>query len=113
MSTVQDTEKLKQLIINTLENLKAINITVISVAHLTTITDYMIICTGTSVRQVKALANNVITATKLAGFSAKSEGEQEGEWMLVDSGDVVAHIMLPKTRDFYNLEGLWQIDEKT
>ena len=109
----KSTEELKNVIINSLEDLKAINITVIPVSHLTTITDYMIICNGTSARHIKAMANNVITDVKAAGFSEKLEGEQDSEWILIDSGDVITHIMLPKTRDFYNLEGLWQTDEKT
>jgi len=113
LSNINHTEELKQLVISALEDLKAIDISVIPVSHLTTITDYMIICTGTSARHVKALANSVATKVKQAGFNEKSEGEQDSEWILTDMGDVIAHIMLPKTRDFYNLEGLWQTDEET
>ncbi len=113
LSIAENTENLKEIIIEALEDLKAINIVVIPVAHLTTITDYMVICSGTSARHIKAIANNVITNINKAGFSESLEGEEDSEWLLIDANDVIVHIMLPKTRDFYNLEGLWQTDEKT
>lgn len=113
LSIAENTENLKAIIVNALEDLKAINIVIIPVAHLTTITDYMIICSGTSARHIKAIANNVITNLKKADFAEKLEGEEDSEWLLIDANDIIVHIMLPKTRDFYNLEGLWQTDEQT
>ena len=107
-------KKLTQLtppIINkALEDVKATNILVIPVAKLTSITDHMIICTATSDRHGKALARSVIDAAAQAGVHATLEGEGDGEWILVDLGDAIVHIMLAKTRDYYNLEGLWLTD---
>ena len=102
-------ETLRDLAITALEEMKGIDIVVLDVQTLTTITDYMIICTGRSTRQVKALADNVSMKAKeqKAGF-VKMEGERESEWILVDLGDVVVHVMLPATRAFYSLEDLWE-----
>ena len=91
-----------------LEDLKATEIQVINVKKLTSITDYMIIATGNSTRHVKAIARNVDEQIKKHGFITLGiEGEQEGEWILLDINDVVVHIMLAKTREFYSLEKLW------
>ena len=106
--TVNTSKQLQAIVVTALEDLKGLDIKVIPVGKLTSITDYMIVCTGTSNRHVKALANNVIKDVKTNSGKAKSEGEESGEWILIDAGDVVAHIMLPQTRDFYNLEGLWE-----
>ena len=108
MTIKENSTVLKDLVITSLDDLKAVNITTLPVSHLTAVTDYMVICTGTSDRHVKALANNLVRELKDKGYSAKTEGEGEGEWILIDAGDAIVHIMLPKTRDFYNLEGLWQ-----
>lgn len=108
MSTKNPVEQLKNLVVNSLEDLKGIDIKILPVSHMTSLTDYMIICSGTSERHVKALANNVVVEAKKADFNVKSEGEKDGEWILLDLGDVIVHSMLSKTREFYNLEGLWQ-----
>ncbi len=101
-------EQLKKLVITALEDLKASNIKVLDVRGLSNVTDLMVIASGNSDRQVKALANNVIEEAKQKGHPPIGvEGEQVGEWALVDLGDVVVHIMLPTVRDFYNLEKLW------
>ncbi len=113
MSKSNSVEKLKDLVINALEDLKGLDIEVLPVGHMTSITDYMLICSGTSARHVKSLANNVIVKAKEENFEVRFEGEKDGEWVLIDLGDVIAHVMLPKAREFYNLEGLWQSDDAT
>lgn len=99
---------LKNLAIDALEDIKAIDLKVLDVSKLSDFTDYMIICSGRSNRQVKALANSVITKAKAAGYQPLGiEGEQSKEWVLVDLGEVVVHVMLPESRELYNLEELW------
>jgi ribosome-associated protein len=101
-------EELEQLIINTLDDMKARDVQVIDVREKTSITDVMIIASGTSSTHVKALAETVAFKAKDAGAPALgSEGMNDGEWALIDLNDVVVHIMLPKVRDFYHLERLW------
>ena len=103
------TEQLQTLAVEALNNLKAIDLITIDVHEITTITDVMIICSGSSNRHVKSLAENVVKQAKEHHVSyIKVEGEDEGEWIIVDLADVVIHIMLPTTRSFYNLEDLWE-----
>jgi ribosome-associated protein len=101
-------EELVQLVISALEDLKAEDIRVLDVRHLTSVTDLMVIASGRSTRQVKALASNLVEKAKSQGVQPMGvEGDNVGEWVLVDLVDVVVHIMLPEVRDFYNLEKLW------
>ena len=106
-------EQLKDVVVAALEEIKAKDIVVLDVHKLTSITDIMVIASGTSSRQVKALADNVVEKAKAAGCRTLSvEGEREGEWILVDLADVVVHVMSPTTRDFYQLEKLWGMEER-
>ena len=103
-------EELKNTIIAALEDLKAVDVTVLSVAESSSVTDWMIIASGTSNRHVKSLANNVEVDAKQEGFKPiGSEGNETAEWVLVDFGDVIVHVMLPTTRAFYDLESLWTL----
>lgn len=102
--------KLAKLAIEALEDLKGVDIKTIEVQKLTTITDTMIVCTGTSNRHVKSLANSVIVKAKEAGFQpAGVEGMEMGEWVLVNLGGVIVHIMQLQARAFYQLEKLWDL----
>jgi ribosome-associated protein len=104
------TKSLKDIVINSLEEIKAIDITLIDVRELTGIMDTMVVASGNSNRQVKALANAVVMDAKAAGYSLLGiEGENTAEWILVDFGEIIIHIMLPATRAFYDLERLWSV----
>ena len=95
---------------NALEDIKAINVTVLDVRELTDIADTLIIASGTSDRHVRSIADRVVEFAKKAGFRPLGvEGERDGEWVLVDLQDVIVHIMLPKVREFYRLESLWDV----
>ncbi len=106
-----NTEQLITLVHDALDDLKGIDISALDVRDKTSFTDHMIICTGSSIRHVKALANEVLVKSKQSGVTPLgSEGEAQGDWILIDLGDVVVHVMTEKTRDFYSLEKLWSID---
>jgi len=110
---IMHVEELRDLVIKTLEDLKAQDIKVLDVRGKTSITDIMIIASGTSGRHVKSSAEAVAFQAKQAGFPPiGDEGLQDGEWALVDVNDVVVHVMQPKVRDFYQLERLWSMDAK-
>lgn len=103
-----DTSALSSLIKSTLEGAKAIDIKYIDVRKLTDITDTMIICHGTSDRHTSALAQQVLKTALEAGVKAASiEGEDTGEWVLIDFTDVLVHIMKKETREHYDIESLW------
>ncbi len=104
-------EKLRELIIENLEQLKAEDIVALNVKKLTDITDFMVICSGTSSRHVNAMAKNLIDKMKEHKIRPLGvEDDPNGTWTLIDFGDVIAHIMLPGTREFYNLEKLWGVN---
>lgn len=104
------TAELLQLVIKTLEDNKAIDITHLDVTTLTNNMDAMVVCTATSNRHAKSLAQKVIDATKQSGVRPFGvEGEEFGEWILIDLSDIVVHIMLKEQREFYNLEKLWAV----
>jgi ribosome-associated protein len=103
-------DKLLVLVMDALEELKGVDIRIMDVGGLTSITDHMVIASGTSTRHVKSLADNVTRKTRQAGYRALGvEGEQAAEWVLVDLGDVVVHVMIPRVREFYALEKLWSV----
>ena len=103
-------ERLLEIVTTALEDLKGVDIRVIDVRGKTSITDRMVTVSGTSTRHVKALADNVVLQAKKHGFLPLGvEGEQAAEWVLIDLGDVVVHVMLPDTRTFYALEKLWSV----
>jgi ribosome-associated protein len=101
-------EKIVELVINALDDMKAVDIKTIDVIGRSNVTDYMIIATGTSRRHVKSVAENVLMTLKEHNLKPNgTEGGDVSEWVLVDVGDVVVHIMMSETRDFYDLEKLW------
>ncbi len=105
-----DTEALKTLVIDALEDVKALDIAVLDVRQTAGFTDYMIVATGSSQRQLKALAHRVIERCQEQGVRPLGiEGERDAEWVLVDLADVVVHVMLPTTRAFYGIEKLWSV----
>ncbi|WP_423234280.1 ribosome silencing factor [Amphibiibacter pelophylacis] len=100
--------QLQEAIVTGLEDVKAHNIAVFDTEHLTSMFERVIIASGTSNRQTKALASSVKDAVRQAGFPVlRTEGEENGEWIIVDCGAAVAHIMQPAIRDYYRLEELW------
>lgn len=101
-------EAMKKAVVDALEDVKASDITVMDVSELTSITSYMIIASATSSRQAKALAHNVQEKMRELGVEITGvEGEREGEWVLVDLGDIIVHVMQQSAREYYNLEQLW------
>lgn len=104
-------DELVTLVEDALNELKALDTCVLNVGRLTSVTDHMVISSGTSSRHVRSIADKVIEKAKAAGrVPLGVEGQQYGEWVLVDLGDVVVHLMQPKVRDFYNLEKLWNME---
>jgi len=106
-----DADKLIEIVIDALEDVKARDIRTLDVRGKTSITDIMVIASGGTARQVKALAENVVVKAKAAGVQPLGvEGEGDAEWVLVDLGDVVVHVMQPSIREFYHLEKLWSTE---
>ena len=101
-------DAMKLAVVDAIEDIKGFDITVMDVRKLTSMTSYMIVASATSSRQAKAVADNVREKLKEKGYHIRgTEGEKEGEWVLVDLDDIVVHIMVPTTRAYYNLEQLW------
>jgi ribosome-associated protein len=106
------TTVLRKHVIDALEDLKAKDIREIDVRGKTSIADLLVIASGTSARHVKSIADEVTRFAKKAGVMPLGvEGETEGEWVLVDLGDVIVHVMLPRIREFYGLERLWTVGD--
>lgn len=103
------TTALVKFVIDNIEDTKGRDITVLDVSHQSSITDNMIICSGNSKRHVQSIAQNILTHAKDEEVNVLgSEGTESGEWVLVDLGDVVVHVMQDDSRDFYQLEKLWK-----
>jgi ribosome-associated protein len=93
-----------------MDDIKAVNVRVLDVRKLTDIADTLVIASGNSDRHVRSIADRVVEFAKKAGFRPMGvEGERDGEWVLVDLQDVIVHIMLPRVREFYRLESLWDV----
>jgi ribosome-associated protein len=108
--TTQSTDALTKIAIAALEDMKAVNVKILDVRKLTDVTDTMIVATGTSDRHVKSIADRLVERCRQAGRRPYGvEGEREGEWVLVDLQDLIVHVMLPRIREFYGLEKLWDL----
>jgi ribosome-associated protein len=105
-----NSEQLTALVVDALDDIKAQDIVKLDVRDMTTVTDYMVVASGTSNRHVQALVENVAMKASEAGHRPIGiEGESGGEWVLLDLQDTLVHVMLPKIREFYNLEKLWSL----
>jgi ribosome-associated protein len=112
MTETMNSEELLERVVTALEDMKAQNIRTLDVRGKTTLADYMVIASGTSGRHVQSTAESVATELKKTGMQPLGmEGQESQEWVLVDLNDVIVHVMLPETRDFYNLEKLWLAEE--
>lgn len=101
-------QELKQFVIDKIEDLKGRDIIDLDVTGKSTVTDSMLVCSGNSKRHVISIAQNVVQESKLVGNAPLNvEGQDLGEWVLVDFGDIIVHVMQDETRDFYQLEKLW------
>ena len=101
---------LVKLVTAALEDMKAVNVKVLDVRSVTDVADCMVLASGNSDRHVRSIADRVVERAKAAGFRPLGlEGERDGEWVLVDLNDVIVHVMLPRVREFYGLEQLWEV----
>ena len=106
-----NSEQIKDQVVEALENVKGQNIKVIDIADISDFADYMVVASGTSDTHVKALAREASTSMRTRGVKPLNEdGADIGEWVLVDFGDVVLHVMRPEVREYYDLEKLWDED---
>ncbi len=113
MTAPEVSEALKDLVLDALDDIKGNEIVSLDVEGQTDIADFMVVASGTTARQVTALSDNVVVKAKAAGYPVNSvEGDDTSEWVLIDLGDVICHVMLPKVREFYDLERLWSVGPK-
>jgi ribosome-associated protein len=101
---------LKTVVIDALDDMKALDVKFLDVRGLTDIADFMVIASGTSDRHVRSVAQRVVEKSKEAGFRPHGvEGQQDGDWVLIDLNEMIVHVMLPRVREFYGLEKLWDM----
>jgi ribosome-associated protein len=101
---------LKTTVIDALDDMKALEVRFLDVRGLTDITDFMVIASGTSDRHVRSVAQRVVEKAKEAGFRPHGiEGQQDADWVLIDLNEMIVHVMLPRVREFYGLEKLWDM----
>jgi ribosome-associated protein len=101
---------LKTVVLDALDGMKALDVKFLDVRGLTDIADFMVIASGTSDRHVRSVAQRVVEKAKEAGFRPHGvEGQQDGDWVLIDLNEMIVHVMLPRVRDFYGLEKLWDM----
>ncbi len=101
---------LKGVVIDALADMKALEVKVLDVRGLTDVADFMVIASGTSDRHVRSVAQRVVERTKAAGYRPHGvEGQQDADWVLIDLNEMIVHVMLPRVREFYGLEKLWDI----
>jgi ribosome-associated protein len=106
----KEAPSLKAVVIDALADMKALEVKILDVRGLTDIADYMVIASGTSDRHVRSVAQRVVEKTKEAGFRPHGvEGQQDGDWVLIDLSAMIVHVMLPRVREFYGLEKLWDM----
>jgi ribosome-associated protein len=106
-------EELVRLIVATLDDMKAERVVNLDVRHLTSVTDHMIVASGRSDRHVRAIADALLERAEEAGIEPLGvEGQEAGEWVLVDLADAIVHVMLPRVREFYNIENLWDLSAR-
>jgi len=107
-------DEVRDIVQNSLEDMKAVDIISIDVRGKSSMTDYLFIASGNSTRHVKSIADEVVVKSKEQGLDViGSEGRESAEWVLVDLNDVIVHVMLPSTREFYQLEKLWEAEDAT
>lgn len=102
-------ERIRQLATDAIEDLKGQHLVCLDISEMSTIADFMLVVTGTSNRHVKSLAEEVSKRCKAAGVRVRVEGEEQAEWVLIDLGDVIVHVMLAPIRKLYDLESLWKL----
>lgn len=101
---------LVKLVTTALDDMKAVNVKVLDVRKITDVADYMVMASGTSDRHVRSIADRVAEFAKSGGYRPLGmEGQRDGEWVLLDLNDVIVHVMLPRVREFYGLESLWEV----
>jgi ribosome-associated protein len=111
--TPDPAERLHRIVVGALDDLKARDIVEVDVRGKSSVTDLLVIASGTSSRHVKSIADEVVKQAKHAGLPPIGvEGQREAEWVLVDLGDIIVHVMLPRTREFYGLERLWTVGDE-
>jgi ribosome silencing factor RsfS/YbeB/iojap len=110
---VAPADRLRSIVLAALDDLKARDVREVDVRGKSSVTDLLVVASGTSSRHVKSIADEVIRKAKQAGLPPIGvEGQREAEWVLVDLGDIVVHVMLPRTREFYGLERLWTVGDE-